>query len=169
MYILDTQTKNLVEIEIVKGTTKDMPLKKEGWNFNWKSTFKRKNTDTYVLRLKSNPTSIQGVLHLKKQEGMLIMDLVEIAPHNIGRKNKRYKYVAGCLIAFACRESFKLESNYKGFLSFDSKTKLINWYIEHYHAKIAMGQKMYIEPEDGKKLIDLYLKRTKKIDNHGNK
>ena len=161
MYILDNQTKTLVEAEIIKGTVKEMPLKKDGWNFNWKSIIKRKNTDTYILRLKSNPSSIQGVLHLKKREGMLIMDLVEIAPHNIGQENKRYKSVAGCLIAFAYRESFKLESNYKGFLSFESKTKLMDWYMKTYYAKIAMGQKMYIEPSDGEKLINEYLKRTK--------
>jgi len=143
MYIFDNQTKNLVEAEIVKGTTKNMPLKKDGWNFNWRSTIKRKNTTTYILRLKSNPSSIQGVLHLKKEGGMLIMDLVEIAPHNLGQENKRYKYVA------------------KGFLTFESKTQLIGWYKERYYAKIAMGQKMYIEPIDGEKLIDEYLKRNK--------
>jgi len=161
MYILDNHIENLVEVEIIRGTTKEMPLKKDGWKFNWKSTIKKKDTETYVLRLKSNPSSIQGVLHLRKQEGMLIMDLVEIAPHNIGQKSKRYRYVAGCLIAFACRESFKLESNYKGFLTFESKTKLINWYNQNYYAQIAMGQKMYIEPSDGEKLIKEYLKRSK--------
>lgn len=161
MYILDKQTNNLVEIEIVKGTLKDMPVQKDGWNFNWRSILKKNDTETYMLRLKSNPSSIQGVLHLKEQEGMIIMDLVEIAPHNIGQKNKRYEYVAGCLIAFACRETFKLESNYKGFLSFESKTKLIEWYREKFYAKIAIGQKMYIEPEDGEKLIEEYLKRKK--------
>ena len=60
------------------------------------------------------------------------MDLVEIAPHNIGQRDKRYRPVAGCLIAFGCRESFKLESSYKGFLSFESKTRLIAWYKKRY-------------------------------------
>lgn len=159
MYLLDTQMNTLVEAEIVNATLKDMPLEKDGWHFKWKSIIKKADTETYVLRLKSNPSSIQGVLHLKEQEGMLIMDLVEIAPHNIGQKNKRYDYVAGCLIAFACRASFKLESNYKGFLSFESKTKLIGWYMERYYAKIAVGQKMYIEPTDGQHLIEQYLNR----------
>jgi len=159
MYLLDILTNTLIEAEIVKADAKNMPLKKDGWNFKWKSIIKRENTDTYVLRIKSNPSSVQGVLHLKVQEGMLIMDIVEIAPHNIGRKNKRYDYVAGCLIAFACRESFKLENNYKGFLTFESKTKLIDWYMEKYDAKIAMGQKMYIGPNDGQNLINEYLGR----------
>jgi len=34
MYILDTQNNVLVEMEIVEGTVKDMPFKKDGWNFN---------------------------------------------------------------------------------------------------------------------------------------
>jgi len=162
MYIFDKQTNRLIEAEIVLGTSKEMPVKKNGWNFTWRTIIKRKETETYILRLKSNITSIQGVLHLKKLEGMLIMDLVEIAPHNIGQKNKRYDYVAGCLIAFACRESFKLESSYKGFVTFESKTCLINWYKENYFAQIATGQKIFIEPIDGEKLINTFLKRNKK-------
>lgn len=162
MYILDNQTNTLVEAEIALGSFNDMPLKKDGWNFSWRTIIKKKETETYVLRLKSNPSSIQGILHLKRYEGMLIMDLVEIAPHNVGRKSKRYNFVAGCLIAFACRESFKLESNYKGFLTFESKTRLIEWYRDNYYAQIAVGQKMYIEPEDGERLINIYLKRNKK-------
>ena len=161
MYILDNQTNSHVEAEIVIGKLKDMPSEKDGWNFNWRSIFKRKGTETYVLRLKSNPTSIQGVLHLRIEGGMLIMDLVEISPDNLGRGKKRYSYVAGCLIAYACRESFKLDNNYQGFLTFESKTKLINWYIKHYNAQLAIGQKMFIEPADGKKLIEKYLKRKK--------
>ena len=74
--------------------------------------------------------------------------------------------MAGCLIAFACRQSFKLESNYKGFLTFESKTKLIDWYIEKYNAKIAIGQKIYIEPKDGQKLINEYLNRKNKSDDN---
>ncbi len=162
MYILDIQANTLVESEIVKATLKDMPLKKDGWNFNWKTTIKKKDTETYVLRLKSNPSSTQGVLHLRKMSGMLFMDLVEIAPHNIGQKYKRYDYIAGCLIAFACRESFRMESNYKGFLSFESKTELIKFYVEKYYAKLIAGQNMYIEPSNGKRLIDEYLNRKNK-------
>lgn len=161
MYLLDLKTNSLTEAEIVKAVFKDMPLKKDGWNFNWRTIFKKNDSEIYVLKLKSNPDYIQGVLRLRIQEGMLIMDLVEIAPHNIGKKNKRYDYAAGCLIAFSCRESFKLETNYKGFLTFESKTRLIDWYMKKYHAKIAMGQKMFIEPNDGQTLINEYLKRKK--------
>jgi hypothetical protein len=33
--------------------------------------------------------------------------------------------------------------------------------MEKYHAKIAMGQKMYIEPNEGQTLINEYLSRKK--------
>ena len=89
---------------------------------------------------------------------MLIMDVLEVAPHNIG-SDKRYDYVAGSLIAYACRESFKLEGNYKGFLTFVSKTNLIDWYTKKYGAELALGQRMFIDWENGKKLIEKYLNR----------
>lgn len=160
MYIFDKLTTQLVEAEIVEGKLKDMPLKKDGWNFNWRKTLKAKNSKTYVLRLKVNPTSPQGVLQLRTESGMITMELIEISPDNLG-KTKRYDYVAGCLIAFACQQTFKLTSSYKGFLSFDSKTKLITWYQKKYYAKIAVGQKMYIDAKGAKRLIEQYLKRNK--------
>ena len=98
------------------------------------------------------------MLQLKIAHGMQVMDIIEIAPHNIGSQNKKFDYVAGNLIAFACRESFKLENEYKGYLTFVSKSNLIEWYIDKYGAKQAVGQKMFIEPEISIKLIDKYLK-----------
>jgi hypothetical protein len=65
MYSLDLKTNALVEAEIVDAEFKDLPLRKDGWNFNWRTVFKEKNTSTYILRLKSNPDAVQGVLQLK--------------------------------------------------------------------------------------------------------
>jgi len=47
-------------------------------------------------------------------------------------------------------------------LTFVSKTNLINWYAEKYGAKLALGQRMFIDWENGEKLIEKYLNRTKK-------
>ncbi len=163
MYIIDNQTNELIDVEIVGATYKTLPLKKNGWKFNWRKAYKDENSSIFILRIKLNPASIQGALQLVVQEGMLIMNLVEIAPQNIGSTLKRYDFVAGCLIAFSCRESFKLENNYKGFLTFESKTRLIELYKNKYFAQQAMGQKMFIEPADGRKLIDTYINRNKNI------
>ena len=161
IYILDKINGEIVKSEIVPIDKKTTPLKKDGWNFNWRQLSREENGQTYMLRTLNSPDHIEGALHLKFEFGMLIMDALELAPHNIGQKNKRYDYVAGCLIAFACRESFKLEGNYKGFLTFVSKTNLIEWYAKKYGAELALGQRMFIDWENGKKLIEKYLKRTK--------
>ncbi|RLD91111.1 MAG: hypothetical protein DRJ09_02130 [Bacteroidetes bacterium] len=160
IYILDTSSNQLVEAEIIPLTSKvNMPLKKDGWNFNWRLLTKQNNTQAYVLKLINNPKTVEGALQLRVEDGIMIMDVLEIAPHNVG-KEKRYDYVAGVLIAYACRESFKLESNYKGFLTFVSKTKLIEWYKKKYGAESALGQRMFIAWESGQKLIEKYLNRS---------
>jgi len=57
---------------------------------------------------------------------MVYLNNIELAPHNIGG-DKRYDYVAGCLIAYGCLYGHRNGvGNYKGFVCFDSKTALIN-------------------------------------------
>ena len=157
VYILDTKNNRLIEAEIVAAERKNAPLKKDGWKFNWKQLVQEQDAQTFILRTIETPQSVEGALHLKVESEMLIMDALEIASHNIGRNNKRYDYIAGCLIAFACRESFKLDGRYKGFLTFVSKTNLIKWYSDKYGAELALGQRMYIDSEAGVKLINEYL------------
>lgn len=161
IYILDKINGELVKSEIVPMDKNTIPLKKDGWNFNWRNLSKNGNGQSYILRTLNSPNQTEGALCLKFEYGMVIMDALELAPHNIGQKNKRYDYVAGCLIAFGCRESFKIEGSYKGFLTFVSKTNLIKWYAEKYGAELALGQRMFIDWENGEKLIEKYLYRTK--------
>lgn len=155
-YIYDIRNNKLIEAEIVLASGK-MPLKKDGWNFDWNKLVKEKNTQTYVLRLKDETQCIEGVLQLRLENDMLIMDVIEIAPHNVGSSNKKFDFVAGCLIAFGCRESFKIEGIYKGFLTFTSKTDLIDWYKINYGATQVLGQRMFIDDSIGLQLIKKYL------------
>ena len=161
IYILDKISGKLVESEIVQITDETLPLKKDGWNFDWKQLSDDKNGEIFVLKTTDSPSQIEGILQLKIEFNMLIMNTLELAPHNIGRRNKRYDYIAGCLIAFACRESVKIEGPYKAYLTFVSKSNLIQWYIEKYGAELAIGQRMYIDWKSGEKLIEQYLNRTK--------
>lgn len=157
--LLDISGNGLIDAEIVPAKGISMPLRKDGWHFNWRTMVKEKGVETYVLRTTVAQT-VEGVLSLKLVNNeMLLMDVLEIAPHNVGRKNKRYDDVAGCLIAFACRKSFELTGANRGFLAFVSKTNLIGWYIYKYGAEQAMRQNMFIAPEQGLKLINSYLVR----------
>lgn len=159
IYILDKINGELVSSEILPIDTKAIPLKKDGWSFNWRQL--SKEGQVFVLKTINSPNNIEGVLCLKREQNMLIMEALELAPYNIGQTDKRYDYVAGCLIAHGCRESFKIKGDYKGFLTFVSKTNLIKWYSEKYVAELALGQRMFIDWENGEKLIDKYLNRKK--------
>ncbi len=90
------------------------------------------------------------------------MAFVEVAPHNKGN-NKRYERVAGCLIAFACRQSFI--KGKEGYLAFDvqeeekeNEIKLMELYSQKYSAvRIDSSTTMIILPEGSEKLINEYL------------
>lgn len=159
VYILDVANDKLVKAEIAVPEQNEIPLKKDGWNFNWRQLSKDKNSRMFVLKTRGIVPGVEGALQLKTENGMLIMNNLEIAPHNIGQKNKKYDYAAGCLIAFACKESFKIKGDYKGFLTFMSKTSLMRWYSKKYGAKVGLGQRMYIDSANGLKLIHEYLER----------
>jgi len=155
-----TSIEKLAEINLI--TKKELPLKKDGWNFNWRQLSKIEGSSIYKIALDETSNKIEGVVMLTLyNDEMLFMNNIEVAPHNLG-KGKKYDNVAGCLIAFACKESFKRgKGNYQGFLTFDSKTELIELYHHKYGATLAMGNKMFFDSEVGKKLMEKYLRITK--------
>lgn len=61
-------------------------------------------------------------------------------------------------IAFGCRQALKLNNAYKGYITFVSKTSLVEWYTTNYHATQTIGTRMYIDPISSEKLIGKYLK-----------
>lgn len=158
VYLVNTKTNKREVANISKAVKKDLPFKKDGWNFNWRVLFKTEGSDFYKICLSETPDQIEGIIMITLNYGeMVFMNNVELAPHNIGKK-KKYENIAGCLIAFACKDSFERGKNtYKGFLSFDSKTELIELYQNKYGAIWAMGQKMFFDPLGGKKLMREYL------------
>jgi len=81
------------------------------------------------------------------------LHLIENAPFNRG-KRKLYNGVAGNLIAFGCKLSW--DSGYEGFLSFISKTRLIEHYEKSLGAVHVGGRKMVIFPKEALKLINKY-------------
>ena len=154
-----------VEGLILKGAGYELPDIQKGWRFDFAKHSKGRETYTYVLVTESKPEIIQGCLifkMLKKQEPY--MAYLELAPHNRGNE-KEFLDVAGCLIAFACRLSFKFgEGVFKGWLAFDvleerkeDEVKLMKLYSGKYGAKRFGETTMLIEPEKGEELIEKYL------------
>jgi hypothetical protein len=127
--------------------------KKEGWLFDWKSEFKMPDRDVYKLTIVNNQTVIQGLISLSVKTDHVYMHLIESAPFNKG-KDKVYAGVPGNLIAFACKLSF--QRGFEGYLSFLSKTNLINHYEKTLGATHVGGNLMIINTVAALKLINKY-------------
>ncbi len=155
--IVNTFTGDSFETEVTRLTKADLKTvtKKIGWSFNWAQELKQNDRDVYKLTIVSNPTVIQGLISFTIRPDNVFMHLVESAPFNIGR-NKIYEGVPGNLVAFACKTSF----NYglQGFVSFVSKTKLIDHYIKSLGAYHFGGHLMVITTDPAQILVDKYFK-----------
>ena len=116
-------------------------LKKNGWNFNWNAEFKLLDRKVYKLTIKENNNVIQGLASISYYNDHFYIHLVESAPFNLG-KNKLYEGVPGNLFAFSCKQSW--DRGYEGFVSFQSKTKLVSHYEKSLGAVHVGGNKMVI-------------------------
>ncbi len=134
------------------------PLKKDGWNFNWRELVANKKRKFFGLYVQGK---LQGLISLEVQvigAPMMFMHQIEIAPENVGSKG-RFKSTAGTLLAYACYQSalhLETSNSYYGYLVFDSKTNLIAQY-KKYGALQSAGSKMYFSPAAGKRLMEQYL------------
>ena len=111
--------------------------------------------EVYKLTIVGNPDIIQGLVSLEIKKDHVYMYLLESAPFNIG-KNKIYEGVSGNLVAFACKLSFQRGG--EGFVSFESKTKLIEHYKKALGATNFGSGLMVIDSIAAKLLIDKYFK-----------
>jgi hypothetical protein len=140
---------------IVLANSKDFKsiTKKERWLFNWKSEFKKPDRDVYKLTIVNNQSVIQGLISLTVRTDHVYMHFIESAPFNKGRE-KVYNGVPGNMIAFACKLSF--QRGYEGYLSFLSKTNLIEHYEKTLGAIHVGGLLMVINTNAALKLINKY-------------
>lgn len=150
----------------IKGRSIKLPGLHEGWRFAFDKLIKKLPYATaYVLVSEETPQVIEGCLIFQLKDNLIpYMAFVEVAPHN-KRDPKKYDYVAGCLIAFAFKQSLiQGKGDYKGWLSFDvleekkeDQLKLMSHYSKKYHAVRADETTMYIMDEQGETLIKEYL------------
>lgn len=166
MYIIDLSTGKKIKVEIIKVEKGDLPLKKNGWRFNWKADFNKPDSTIYAVRqLNNNGNNIEAIMSVEFMNGgaenyhHYIMNLLEVAPHNAG-SNGQYERSAGILISYVCELSYTIEGNYKGVVLFSVKegnSKLINHYITEYGAIIGKLPIMAFEPPNSKLLMDKFL------------
>ncbi|NTS43029.1 hypothetical protein HRG84_19240 [Flavisolibacter sp. BT320] len=165
--IVEISSDVLVNAVIRKANDKELPSIQDGWGFNFGKRLKElRNAAAYVLTVEKEPGAIQGCLIYQLQDKTIpYMAYLEVAPHNKGKKRK-YDYVAGCLIAFAYRQSLLADSPYDGYLVFDvqeekdeNQVKLMAVYSRKYGAQSISDTTMVIELDSGIKLIKDFLER----------
>jgi len=143
------------EISLVTRSDLKTITKSKGWLFDWKYEFNQIDREVYKLTILDNADIIQGLISLAIKSDHIYMYLLESAPFNIG-KDKIYEGVPGNLVAFACKLSFQRGG--EGFVSFESKTKLIDHYVNTLGAYHFGGQLMVIDTISAKRLVDKYFK-----------
>ena len=153
--ILNTISGESFQTDVLPVTKADLKniTKKNGWLFSWVS--ENKIIDRQVLKLIvcDSPDVIQGLISISDYEDHFYLHLVESAPFNLG-KDKLYEGVPGNLFAFTCKTSW--DRGYEGFVSFTSKTKLIEHYEKSLGATHVGGHKMVIFPHEALRLIRKY-------------
>ena len=117
------------------------------------SEYKLADRNVYKLTIRDNPSIIQGLVSISENYSYYYLHLIESAPFNLG-KHKLYKGVPGNLFAFKCKLSW--DKGYEGFVSFTSKTELIDHYENTLGAIHVGGHKMIIFPDSAFKLIRKY-------------
>jgi hypothetical protein len=127
--------------------------KKNKWLFNWAEEFKMADRTVFKLTIRNNPDIIQGLVSISDYKDHFYIHLIESAPFNLGRQ-KLYEGVPGNLFAFTCKISW--DKGYQGFISFTSKTKLLDHYEKTLGATYIGGHKMVIFPNEALKLIRKY-------------
>ncbi|MBX2931994.1 MAG: hypothetical protein KF781_08625 [Chitinophagaceae bacterium] len=164
-FIIDRLTNSIINVisgdsfqtEVARLSKADLKniTKNNGWNFNWKSEFQDISKEVYKLTIVGNPTIIQGLLSISIMNDHVYMNLLENAPFNIG-KAKLYEGVTGNLVAYACKVSF--QKGFDGYVAFVAKSKLIQHYEKTLGAYHFKDQKMFIETEPAKLLVEKYFK-----------
>ena len=130
--------------------------KKNGWLFDWKTEYKMVDRDVYKLTISDNSSIIQGLISLSERVDHVYMHLIESAPFNRG-KDKIHLGVPGNLVAFGCKLAF--HKGFEGYLSFISKSTLLNHYEKTLGAQHIGRQIMVISTNSALKLVDKYFKK----------
>lgn len=164
--LIDTESGKLVDACIEPMATKDFTIIKKSVKrfdkFDWD---KYKTQEVYKLKLKENDLIVGLMCLIEHHEGVdaIEIGLLEVSTENIG-KEKKMDDIGGCLIAFACRESFKRKHD--GFVFLIPKTSLIDHYIHKYgfhHEAIKTPDRpngfMVQDNKGARKLIKAYLDR----------
>jgi hypothetical protein len=136
--------------------------KYEGWKFDWSSPDLAGCTIYALYAVGSR--QVQGLIACKNENNFVEVVLAESNPKNVGKTGK-YHGVGAHLFAIACQRSF--EAGFEGFVSFISKTDLVEHYVNALHAKVLFDRNMVLETEAATYLVTQYKEKAR--DKNGEK
>jgi hypothetical protein len=152
--IEDANTRERHKTEILRVLPEHVgEIKKPHFGFDWESEILIQGRQVHKLCRVGELQVIQGLVSLEDRLDHVYLHLIENAKSNRG-KTKKYVGVAGNLFAFACKTSF--ENGYDGFIAFESKTQLVDHYMNIMGAKRLYGNSLYIDEQVASRLIIRY-------------
>jgi len=153
MNLIDNKTNKQLNGVIEQVTKDDLKrIKKDrNFGFNWEIEGDR---ELYKIRLLKSK-EILGLISLidYQEEFRIHINLVESSKKYRG-KDKSILHIPGCLIAYACKLSFK--RGYEGFVSLTPKTQLKKYYNKIY-GFIPIGIQMAVLEEISEAIIKKYI------------
>jgi hypothetical protein len=154
MYLISTKTGEKIEAVIEPVIPADYVLIRKGKqfaDFNWD---KERENEVFKLRLKGSE-DILGLMSLIdfRKELWLKINLLQTSAENVGGK-KAFRRIAGCLIAYACKQAFI--RGYDGTVALESKTDLVRHYV-HTYGMVVGGKHLYTTFVNSENLIQEYL------------
>ena len=138
----------LSTITDVTDKIKEKDLKE--FEFNWKM----KSSDENIIYAATVQDDIAGLVEFERKASDLhnFMYLIEVTPSYRGTTT------AGELLAFIGKDS--LENGFDGFVVFESKSLLYEYYIYKYGAKPVRGRRLYFDEAATRRLIRIYLEQN---------
>ncbi|RYE59616.1 MAG: hypothetical protein EOP48_00265 [Sphingobacteriales bacterium] len=165
--IIVVETGEKANALIREGAKSEIPSLHDEWYFDLAKQLKRlPNATGYILVKEDTPSIVEGcmIFQLMNKE-QPVMAYLEVAPHNRVIP-KKHDNVAGCLIAFACKQSvIRGVGHYQGVLHFwvgeerkEDEQKLIDLYKTKYHAvQLGNSPLLQISDEASEQLIRKYI------------
>ena len=129
------------------------------WIFDWYNQSKKSDV-IRALKVK-NTLEVIGLIGFTNEEHnkAIYVDLIEALPVNnpknkIFKGKKEYFGIGGRLLVEAIKESYK--KGYGGFIYFDAKTELIEYYKKEFGARLIGSQRMAIFEKEAEILYEKY-------------
>lgn len=160
MHILERTRGTKIEVEVqgIKNSELRTIKKSKGFIFDWEDL---PHGEIYKLIVKGSGEII-GLMNIvsRTEPGFECIEVIAIEKRMQQEDKPDYQNVAGCLFAFAARESFRL--NLDGYLFLIAKTKSAEIFhdkygFEYLSNKNAIGIRMSSDSKNSYKLIKTFL------------